>query len=278
MNHILANLKPFQGDEHQSFTWTNGQPAALLVHGFPGTPEEMHPLGAALHQAGWTVHGPLLPGFGPQIETIFERHYSEWVTTVQAALTGLQQKHKPVLLIGHSMGAALSIQVSAAQPPDGLVLLAPFWQLGEWWQRLIGRLLKPIFRHIRPFKNVDFSDPEVRRAITNFMPGIDVNDPLVQQEIRSFAIPISIFEQLLQVGRIAYRLAPQVALPTLVIQGTEDETVPVKRTRRLLQRLPGPLQYEEVITGHNLMRAEDPGWPHVERAVLAFAQTFEVGV
>ena len=73
MNQIPAHIKPFQGDEHQPFHWNGGQPAALLVHGFPGTPAEMRPLGTALHQAGWTVYGPLLPGFGPDIVTLFER-------------------------------------------------------------------------------------------------------------------------------------------------------------------------------------------------------------
>jgi carboxylesterase len=270
----MTNLKLFQDDEHLSFSWTAGQPAALLVHGFPGTPAEMRPLGTTLHQAGWTVHAPLLPGFGPEIETIFERHYSEWVAAVQTALAELQQKHHPVLLIGHSMGAAVSIQVAAVQPPAGLVLIAPFWQLGEWWQRLIGLALKPIFRQIRPFRKVNFANPEVQRGINNFLPGIDLDDPTVRQEIREMIIPLSIFEQLYRVGQTAYRLAPAMTSPVLVVQGTQDETVPVKRTRRLLQRLPSPLRYEEIITGHNLIRTEDVGWPHVEQAVLTFARSF----
>jgi carboxylesterase len=271
MSDMMANLKPFQDDEHQHFTWPGGEPAALLIHGFLGTPADMRPLGRALHQAGWTVHGPLLPGFGPQVGTLFERRASEWVTAGQAALAELQQQHRPVLLVGHSMGAALSIQVAAARPPDAVVLLSPFWKLGEWWQRWIALALKPILRQVRPFKKVDFSVPEVRRGIANFMPGIDLDDPTVQQAIRELAVPVTILEQLYAVGKTAYRLAPRVTLPTLVVQGTEDETVPARQTRRLLQRLPGPLQYQEVVTGHNLIRAEDPGWPQVERMVLVFA-------
>jgi esterase/lipase len=34
-----------------------GDHAALLIHGFPGTPAEMLPLGTVLREAGWTVHG-----------------------------------------------------------------------------------------------------------------------------------------------------------------------------------------------------------------------------
>jgi pimeloyl-ACP methyl ester carboxylesterase len=82
-----------------------------------------------------------------------------------------------------------------------------------------------------------------------------------------------LFEQLLRVGKEAYRVAPQVNVPTLIVQGTQDETVPARRTRRLLQRLPGPVHYEETNTGHDLTRVDDPGWPDVRRAVVSFAHT-----
>jgi carboxylesterase len=223
-SQIFTQFNPFRGDEHQPFYWNGGQPAALLVHGFPGTPAEMRPLGTALHEAGWTVYGPLLPGFGPQIETIFERDYTEWIAAVEATLAELQQKHRPVLLVGHSLG------------------------------------------------NADFSDPEIRRGVFNFMPDIDLDNPAIWQELRDFSIPVRIFEQLVRAGQGAYRLAPQVNVPTLIIQGNQDETVPANRTHRLRRRLPGLVRFEEVNTGHDLIRAEDPGWPEVEQAVLSFAR------
>ncbi len=270
MNQIPVHLIPFQNKEHQPFFWNGGQPAALLVHGFPGTPAEMRPLAAVLHESGWTVHAPLLPGFGPDIATLFERDHTEWVNAVQSALAELRQRHQPVLLVGHSMGGALALQVGAHHPPDGLVLTAPFWQLGEWWQRWIGLLLKPFVRRLQPFKTVDFTNPDVRQAILNFMPGLDLDDPDLQAEIRDFALPTRIFEQLLNVGKKAYRLASQINSPTLIVQGTQDETVPANRTRRLLKQFSRPVRYEEIPTGHDLTRAHDPGWPAVERIVLEF--------
>ena len=264
MNRIPVHIKPFQGDEHQPFYWNGGQPAALLVHGFPGTPAEMRALGTALHHAGWTVEAPLLPGFGPNIVTLFERDYTEWIAAIGLKLTELKKKHHPVMLIGHSMGAAVSLNVVAAWAENLLSTNA---------QRGIGLLLKPFLRQIRPFKKVDFTDPQVRHGINNFLPDVDLDDPDIQAEIRDFSIPTRIFEQLVRVGNEAYRVAPHINTPTLIVQGTQDNTVPAHRTRRLLQRLPGPVHYEETNTGHDLTRADDPGWPDVRRAVISFSQT-----
>ena len=45
----------FEAPEHQSYLWPGGQPAALLLHGFPGTPAGTRALGQVPHAAGWSV-------------------------------------------------------------------------------------------------------------------------------------------------------------------------------------------------------------------------------
>ncbi len=274
VERVLQELKLFQSEEHQPFYWPAGHPAILLVHGFPGTPAELRPLGQVLHQAGWTVRGLLLPGFGADIDTLFERHHTEWASAVEEALAQLQRHHHPVLVAGYSMGAALAIRVAASRRPAGLILLAPFWQLATWWQRLIGISLKPIMRHVRPFKKVNFSDPQVRRGVQNFLADINLDDPQVQETLRRLKIPTTVFEQLDRVGQTAYQLAPQVSCPTLVIQGTQDEVAKPGNTRRMLQRLPGPLHYIEITVGHDLVNAELDAWPHLEHTVSDFARRF----
>ena len=264
----MKNLNLFQGPEHRPFFWNSGQPAALLVHGFPGTPAELRPLATSLHWAGWTVHGPLLPGFGPNIDTLFERDHSEWVSAVEQALADLQKKHSTVLLIGYSMGAALALQAASTQSPSGVVLIAPFWKLGTTWHQIIGVLLKPFFRQIQPFKKADFSDPQVQHGLAGFFPDADMNAPKVQQELRTLRIPTTIFEQLHRVGQGGYQAAPKIEVPTLIIQGTEDEVSRRERTRKLAGRFSAPLHYLELSGGHDIIKPEQPTWPDVESTVL----------
>ncbi len=270
----MTHWKPFQEAEHLPFTWNGGAGRALPVHGFPGTPNEMRPLAASLHQAGWTVHGLLLPGHGAQIDTLFERRWPEWVEAVQTALANLPQNEQPSLLVGYSFGAALALQAALARPPSALVLLAPFWQLGRPWQQWLGFLLSPLFRRIRPFQKADFSNPQVRQGVSNMLPGIDLDDPEIQQTLRDLSILTRLLEQLYMVGRTAYRLAPQSNVPTLIVQGLHDNVVTRQQTHRLLRRLPGPLRYQEVASGHTMIYPHDPGWPLLERTVLDFAMQF----
>lgn len=271
----MKNLNLFQGQEHQSFFWNSGQPAALLVHGFPGTPAELRPLATSLHWAGWTVHGPLLPGFGANIDTLFERDHREWVSAVEQALANLQKKHSTVLLVGYSMGAALALQAAARQSPSGLVLIAPFWKLATAWQQAIGIVLKPFLRQIQPLKKVDFSDPQVQHSLSGFFPDVDMNVPEVQQELRNLRVPTSIFEQLHRVGQGGYQAAPKIDAPTLIVQGTEDEVSRRDRTRKLAGRFSAPLHYVEFSGGHDIIKPEQLTWPDVENSVLAFAQSVQ---
>jgi esterase/lipase len=60
-------IQVFKGRDHQPSPLAEGQPAALLVHGFPGTLAEMKPLDQLLNLAGWTIKGLLFPGFGSQL-------------------------------------------------------------------------------------------------------------------------------------------------------------------------------------------------------------------
>lgn len=271
-------VRYFQRPEHRPFSLPGGEPAALLVHGFPGSPAEMRPLGEALNRVGWTAQGILLPGFGEQIETLFERRYTDWVSAVQRALDDLRREHCPILLVGFSMGAAVCLQVAVDRIPDGLALLAPYWKLsGALWSLL--PVLRHVFPMIHPFRliKVDWNDPEFRKGIADFMPELNLDDPEVQRGIRNFAVPIGVIDEIRQAGLAAWQAAPRANLPTLVLQGAHDELVQVELTRRLLQRLPGRLQYQELIAAHDLLAPGKPAWPRVEQAVLQFAQELALG-
>jgi len=263
-------LKVFQGEHHADFLIECGQPAALLIHGFPGTPAEMRPLAPVLNSAGWTTRGLLLPGFGAQIDSLPQRQSQEWIDAAVAALRSLQASHHPIVLIGYSMGAAIAIHTAAQFKPDRLILLAPFWKLGTRGQRVIFKLSQPIVRHLKPLGRANFNDPRLRNFLSQFLQDADLDDPEVQQLIRHTKVPVDLFEQISTLGQQAYQLAAQISQPTLILQGRRDPVVKPEFTQQLMRQFAGPLEYVEIDALHDLIDPTLPDWSRLERVVLDF--------
>ncbi len=277
----------FQAPEHQTYLWPGGQPAALLLHGFPGTPAETRALGQVLHGAGWTVQGLLLPGFGTEIDRLGEYAYGDWVRATVQAVRSLQAQHQPVLLAGFSMGAAVATVAAANAQPDGLVLLAPF-------SGMIGPIgaIMPVLRRliptVKPFRlfKPDFSDPEVRKGMATFLPGVDLADPAgmatflpgvdladpaVQRSLLDITIPLAVLDELRLVGQASRQAAASVHAATLIIQGVNDRVVLPKISRQFVYAFPVPARYVEAQAAHDLLDENGPAWPEVTDALLAFA-------
>lgn len=268
----LDELELFPDEDHDAFYWQGGSKAALLIHGFPGTPKEMRPIAGLLHNAGWSVRGILLPGFGKDIRTLFERSYSEWIDSAVSAIRNLRGNCNSVLLLGYSMGGAVAINAAIADQTGlkAMILVAPFWRPGTSFARLTWPVVRRIRPSMKPFKDVSFDDPNVRRGIAQFLPDLDLESETIRQALREFKVPASLFDQMVALGRSASAAAAGIKLPVLVLQGTKDASVPNHVTRQLIQKFQGPIWYREFCAGHRLIRDTDPAWPKTAEATLAF--------
>lgn len=268
----MMSFAAFEGEAHRPFWLEGGEAAVLLIHGFPGTPAEMRPLGEALHAAGWTAQGLLLPGFGADIETLPRRTCDDWIESACAATRALRQRHRSVAVIGFSMGGAVALSAAARVQPDALVLLNPLTRMSHALWRLLP-LITRLFPQVKPFNliKLDFENSQTRESIAQFMPGADLDDPQVRDAIRDFSVPTRMFEQLRQVGEQAFRVAPKVYVRTLVVQGLRDQTISPEMTRKLAARLP-ICEYAEIDAEHNFTIPKQSGWDHVLNLVLRFIE------
>lgn len=272
---MAPKLQAFQTDEHQPFLWSGQRRAALLVHGFPGTPAEMRTVGDVIHAGGWTVQGLLLPGFGAEFPTLPMRRHIDWIEEIDRALAILRREHDTVLLVGNSMGAALSLRVAAHHAVDGLILFAPFWRVDSWLDKVYP-LAERVLPQVKPFRRANFADPRLREGVLHFMPEADLDDPAVQAAIRELRLPVQVLGQVRRSGQLGYRFAAQVQAPVLIIQGTQDPLVKPHVTRRLAARLPNLPEYLEVPGEHELVRGKSAAWPVVVAAIRAFMERFGV--
>ena len=265
--------KPFDGAEHRSFRWKAGDHAALLLHGFPGTPAEMRPLGAVLKDAGWTVHGLMLPGLGADIATLEERRFQDWSDAANQAMAELKRRHSVVILVGYSMGGALALHTATEQRPAGLVLLAPFWNFSAGWIRILWPMLNLFFRRVKPFKHADFSAFDIRNGLRRTFSNIDLDNPQTRQALREISLSLDSIAQVRQLGLRAFKRAARIDVPTLVIQGSQDKVVRPLSTARLVNRFPNSVQYHDVHAAHDLVDPESNAWKQVKNCLLVFAES-----
>ncbi|NJL92339.1 MAG: alpha/beta fold hydrolase [Anaerolineae bacterium] len=266
----MSKLEFFTDPVHAAFTFGEGQVGALLVHGFGGTPADIWQLGRRLGEMGCTAYGPSLPGFARDIARLEKCGREDWLVAVRETWQRVRAAHPTTILIGYSMGGALALHAAVEHPPDRLVLLAPFTRLRGLLVQLV-----PLARHFRknyyPYENADFSDPSLRQDLATIAPGADLDDPAVQQALRQqVRIPLDAVHELMQLGKNALRLAPEVQAPTLVVQGKQDPTVKAEDTRTLVRQMPAGTLYHEIDANHHLSQGNAPYHRQVFPLVLDF--------
>lgn len=266
----------FAGPEHASFELGPDGPraGALLLHGFPGTPAELRPLGEALSSAGVRAQAPLLPGFGPAMEHLGDLGAREWLASAAEAWRDMQERHVRSVLVGYSMGGALALRLAASEPPERLILVAPLWRLlGPAWP--LGTLLPIVQRLIPSFGLLDhgsaLDNPELRQFFARAAPDLDLDRPEVRAELRRrVRLHTATLTQLWRLGMGSGSAARVVRVPTLILQGRADRVVRAQDTRDLARRFGGPVQVCELEAGHLLLDSSGPEWAVVRELILSF--------
>lgn len=118
---IVAGAEPFRADPGDART------AALLCHGFTGSPASLRPVGHALGAAGVAVDLPRLPGHGTSLSEMSPTRWPDWFAVVERALLRLAQRYSTIVVVGLSMGGALALRLAERHGPRvaGLVLINP---------------------------------------------------------------------------------------------------------------------------------------------------------
>ncbi len=188
----------------EPFFWPAGQSGILLIHGFTATVAEVRPLAQKLHEAGYTVAGPLLPGHYTNPEHLNHVRWEDWIEAAQGAYESLRAQCQRVVIGGESTGGLISLYLAAEHPEiAALLLYAPALRLNlSRVDALRMRLISPFVPWV-PKQNLDSG---------SLWQGYTVN-------------PLKGVLQLLELQRRVYPRLGKITQPTLIVQGKLDTTV-----------------------------------------------------
>ena len=186
------------------FFWKGSRTGILLIHGFTATTAEVRPLGQALHESGYTVSGPVLPGHNTSPKDINHFTWRDWVATAEQAYQELDLDCDRIFVGGESTGGLLALYL-AAQHPDisGVLAYAPALRLA--------------IRSIDQFK---------LRLLAPFIPYLPKQGKDDDLPWKGYTVnPLKGVLQLLQLQKQVAALLPKIRCPLLIIQGRLDATV-----------------------------------------------------
>jgi carboxylesterase len=192
--------------EGESFIWEGGPNGILLLHGFTATTAEVRPLAKILLQAGYTVSGPLLPGFGTHPEDANRCQWEDWAAASLEAYQLMTKQCLSVYVGGESMGGLLALYL-ASQLPEiaGLLLFAPALKSYALFTPLLGLLASPFIQTIS-------KKP--------------VSTPTTDARWQGYTVyPLPAAVQMFKLARQVRRRLPTIQQPLLVVQGRRDFSV-----------------------------------------------------
>ncbi|HHH42379.1 MAG TPA: alpha/beta fold hydrolase [Chloroflexi bacterium] len=214
------------------FFLEGGPVGVLLIHGFTGSPPEMRLIGDTLHERGFTVSGPLLPGHGTTVQEMNRCRWTDWTGHVEQALADLQDRCETVFVGGLSMGSLLTLYLAAHHPElAGAILYSPAVIVAD---RLI--YLTPVLKYLIP------TQPKSGES--------DLTDPQADLRLWSYdENPVFAAHELLKLIRRVRRLLPRVTCPLLILHSTRDQAIHPRSARYTYERVGS--KDKELVTLHN---------------------------
>ncbi len=230
----------------------------ILIHGINATPEDMDDLSAALETQGFHTRNLLLPGHGTSVHDFARHGWDEWKLAVERAVDEALSKHQQVIVIGHSLGAALALAVASERPRlAGVIALCPPVRLSEPLARAVAAV-----RYVTPFLPAWGEDIRDRRGARL----------RYRREVYRWTSTEALHTLMNALPRLRRQL-PAVTTPALIIAARHDHVVPVRDGREAYELL-GSERKELVVLRQSYHAVTKDVERHiVTERVLAFCQT-----
>lgn len=247
---------------------TGGEPAAVLcIHGFNDSPAAFRKMAPRLAAEKFFVQVMRLPGFAERLEQARLCTARHWQAAVTTELSNLRKRFRYVFVVGHSLGASLSVACLRHDPSlaDACALLTPAFDVSrarspllhpETWHRLANRLL--FFTQIvYSFFPNDALDPAER------------NDPCGTKFSWRAA-----HDEMFRLFRDNRNHAQQFRVPCFVALARHDHIVENSATQVFIEQCASPVKEVRYYDNSAHVMPLDYAWQDVTADVARFFQRF----
>jgi carboxylesterase len=203
----------------EPFFYPGGPVGVLLVHGFTGSPKEMHWMGESLAQQGYSVLGVRLAAHATQPQDILRATWMDWLNSVEDGYHLLSGTASQIVVAGLSMGGILTLLFSARFPVSGLVAMSTPYELPPDPRMPLLKILWPFIPSIPKGKS-DWHDPSLEEDHVHYP----------RYATKSILQLIDLLAEMRQA-------LPKINAPALLVNSTGDLTVPVSDMEKIYQSL-----------------------------------------
>lgn len=228
----------------------------LALHGLTGTPQVLGRSTAALEEAGYTVHAPLLPGHGTTVEDLARTSWDDWTKAADSSLSSLLDRTERVLVMGLSMGGTLALQLAGrrSQVAGVVAINSPAIPIPEVEQQLLSAI------------------DEGETMIPDF--GLDLADPTASAPAYGECPLVSMLELCRGIWEVQADL-PNVTCPALLAASQIDNVIPALESREhIADLISGPVERLDLARSRHLATI-DFDKQNIADSVLKFLQVLE---
>lgn len=128
----------------EPFYFRGNSTGCLMIHGFTGTPKEMHGMGEFLNKKGYTVYGIRLAGHATQLPDLIRTRWHDWVISVEEGIDVLRMNCKNIFTLGLSMGGVLSLLAADRYDIKAAICMSTPFEISKDWRLKIAKQLSVI--------------------------------------------------------------------------------------------------------------------------------------
>jgi carboxylesterase len=209
---------------------------AVLIHGFPGRPEVFGKLTGQIDSLRLPYRAPTLKGHGAQTPDALKGvHWREWIADGEKAMFEVLSEAEKVIIIGHSMGGWIGLNLAAAHGDkiDSLIVagsstltVSPFGP-----GRPLHFLVPLVLKVKKKWDNTPtFAGPD----------HIPYDSPYKW-------VPTEAFIPVFEVLKAAQKRSPEVKVPILILQSKKDTTNSPEGAKVLYDSISTPVDLKQLV-------------------------------